>query len=306
MPTPRGGGVAIVLTILAALACFYFSNDLMIKSFLGLFIPGLIVAIIGFLDDHGHIAARWRLLMHFLAAAIGMYFLGTFPVINLFGYELSLSWIGMILGCVYLVWMLNLYNFMDGINGLASAEAITFAACSAILVVVNHFTDAPGSIYPLMLALIGAAGGFIVWNFPVAKIFMGDAGSGFLGITIGLMILHIAKVDSHFFIAELSLLGIFIVDATTTLLRRVVAGKKVYEAHASHSYQILARKYGSHVPVTLMAIAVNLLWLFPIAMLIASAKIDGVVGLVIAWFPLLIVALKCGAGVRDKESNVNV
>ncbi|HHA2074066.1 TPA: glycosyltransferase family 4 protein, partial [Enterobacter ludwigii] len=220
VPTPRGGGVAIVLTILAALACFYFSNDLMIKSFLGLFIPGLIVAIIGFLDDHGHIAARWRLLMHFLAAAIGMYFLGTFPVINLFGYELSLSWIGMILGCVYLVWMLNLYNFMDGINGLASAEAITFAACSAILVVVNHFTDAPGSIYPLMLALIGAAGGFIVWNFPVAKIFMGDAGSGFLGITIGLMILHIAKVDSHFFIAELSLLGIFIVDATTTLLRR--------------------------------------------------------------------------------------
>ncbi|HDR2538918.1 TPA: glycosyltransferase family 4 protein [Enterobacter ludwigii] len=306
VPTPRGGGVAIVLTILAALACFYFSNALMIKSFLGLFIPGLIVAIIGFLDDHGHIAARWRLLMHFLAAAIGMYFLGTFPVINLFGYELSLSWIGMILGCVYLVWMLNLYNFMDGINGLASAEAITFAACSAILVVVNHFTDAPGSIYPLMLALIGAAGGFIVWNFPVAKIFMGDAGSGFLGITIGLMILHIAKVDSHFFIAELSLLGIFIVDATTTLLRRVVAGKKVYEAHASHSYQILARKYGSHVPVTLMAIAVNLLWLFPIAMLIASAKIDGVVGLVIAWFPLLIVALKCGAGVRDKESNVNV
>lgn len=306
VPTPRGGGVAIVLTILAALACFYFSNDLMIKSFLGLFIPGLMVAIIGFLDDHGHIAARWRLLMHFLAAAIGMYFLGTFPVINLFGYELSLSWIGMILGCVYLVWMLNLYNFMDGINGLASAEAITFAACSAILVVVNHFTDAPGSIYPLMLALIGAAGGFIVWNFPVAKIFMGDAGSGFLGITIGLMILHIAKVDSHFFIAELSLLGIFIVDATTTLLRRVVAGKKVYEAHASHSYQILARKYGSHVPVTLMAIAVNLLWLFPIAMLIASAKIDGVVGLVIAWFPLLIVALKCGAGVRDKESNVNV
>lgn len=306
VPTPRGGGVAIVLTILAALVCFYFSNDLMIKSFLGLFIPGLIVAIIGFLDDHGHIAARWRLLMHFLAAAIGMYFLGTFPVINLFGYELSLSWIGMILGCVYLVWMLNLYNFMDGINGLASAEAITFAACSAILVVVNHFTDAPGSIYPLLLALIGAAGGFIVWNFPVAKIFMGDAGSGFLGITIGLMILHIAKVDSHFFIAELSLLGIFIVDATTTLLRRVVAGKKVYEAHASHSYQILARKYGSHVPVTLMAIAVNLLWLFPIAMLIASAKIDGVVGLVIAWFPLLIVALKCGAGVRDKESNVNV
>ncbi|MEA3809193.1 Undecaprenyl-phosphate N-acetylglucosaminyl 1-phosphate transferase [Enterobacter hormaechei] len=302
VPTPRGGGVAIVLTLLVALVWFYFSRVLTLDSFLGLFIPGGIVAIIGFLDDHGHIAARWRLLMHFLASAIGMYFLGNFPVITLFGFELSLSWIGMILGCVYLVWMLNLYNFMDGINGLASAEAITFAACSAVLIAINGYIDAPESIYPLTLALIGAAAGFIVWNFPKAKIFMGDAGSGFLGITIGLMILHIGKVDTHFFIAELCLLGVFIVDATTTLLRRVVGGKKVYEAHASHSYQILARKYGSHVPVTLMAIAVNVLWLFPIAFLIASAKIDGVVGLIVAWLPLLCVALKCGAGVKDKRA----
>lgn len=305
VPTPRGGGVAIVLTLLISLVFFYFSDSLTLNIFLGLFVPGIIVAIIGFLDDHGHIAARWRLLMHFLAAATGIYFLGSFPVITLLGYELSLSWVGMILGCIYLVWMLNLYNFMDGINGLASAEAITFAACSAMLVVINQQTGAPESIYPLTLALIGAAAGFLVWNFPVAKIFMGDAGSGFLGITIGLMILHIAKADSHFFIAELCLLGVFIVDATTTLLRRLVAGKKVYEAHASHGYQILARKYGSHVPVTLMAIALNLLWLFPIAYLIASAKVDGVVGLIVAWLPLVVIALKCGAGVKDKESNVN-
>jgi len=305
VPTPRGGGVAIVLTLLVALAVFYINRTLTLESFLGLFIPGIIVAIIGFLDDHGHIAARWRLLMHFMAAAIGIYFLGSFPVITLLGYDLSLSWIGMILGSVYLVWMLNLYNFMDGINGLASAEAITFAACSAMLIVVNQYTDAPGSIFPLTLALIGAAAGFIVWNFPKANIFMGAAGSGFLGRSIGRMILQIAKANSHFFIAELCLLGIFIVDATTTLMRRLVAGKKVYEAHASHGYQILARKYGSHVPVTMMAIVVNLLWLFPIAFLIASAKIDGVVGLIIAWLPLLAVALKCGAGVKDKESNVN-
>lgn len=303
VPTPRGGGVAIVLTLLAAMVLFYFSLQITVETFLGLFIPGLIVAIIGFLDDHGHIAARWRLLMHFLSAAIGIYFLGPFPVISVFGYELSLSWIGMILGCVYLVWMLNLFNFMDGINGLASSEAITFALSSAILLFINHYADSPGNLYPLTLALVGAAAGFLVWNFPVAKIFMGDAGSGFLGIIIGLIILHIAKVDSHFFFAELCLMGVFIVDATTTLSRRLMSGKKVYEAHASHSYQILARKFGSHVPVTLMAIAVNIVWLLPIACFIASAKIDGVVGLVIAWLPLLYVAVKFGAGVKDKESN---
>lgn len=305
VPTPRGGGVAIVLTFLAALVWFYYIHTLTLNIFLGFFIPGVIVAVIGFLDDHGHIAARWRLLMHFLAAVIGLYYLGSFPVVTLFGYDLSLSWIGMILGCFYLVWMLNLYNFMDGINGLASSQAVMFAACSAILIVLNNFSSTSTSIYPLTLALTGAASGFLVWNFPVAKIFMGDAGSGFLGIIIGLMILHIAKVDSHFFIAELCLLGVFIVDATTTLLRRVVAGKKVYEAHASHGYQILARKFGSHIPVTLLVIAVNLLWLFPIAWLIASARIDGLLGLIIAWLPLFFVAFKCGAGVKDKESNTN-
>ncbi|MCV6070184.1 glycosyl transferase, partial [Escherichia coli] len=85
---------------------------------------------------------------------------------------------------------------------------------------------------------------------------MGDAGSCFLGITIGLMILYFAKLDSRVLIAELCLLGVFIVDATTTLLRRLLAGKKVYEAPASHCYQILARKYKSHVPVTMAAIAI--------------------------------------------------
>jgi Fuc2NAc and GlcNAc transferase len=154
----------------------------------------------------------------------------------------------------------------------------------------------------IALALAGAAAGFIVWNFPVARIFMGDAGSGFLGITIGLMILYFAKQDSHVLIAELCLLGIFIVDATTTLLRRLLAGKKVYEAHASHCYQILARKYKSHVPVTLAAIAINIVWLFPIAYLIISAKIDGIVGIIIAWLPLIFIAFKCGAGVKDKEN----
>ncbi|AVP03231.1 MULTISPECIES: MraY family glycosyltransferase [Enterobacter cloacae complex] len=302
VPTPRGGGVAIVLTLLATLVWLVFTSHLSLETFLGFFVPGVLIAVIGFLDDHGHIAARWRLLMHFLAAAIGLYFLDSFPEIDMFGYVVSLPWIGMILGSVYLVWMLNLYNFMDGINGLASAQAITFSLCSVALITLNHYSGSSDAMAMIAMALAGAAVGFIVWNFPVARIFMGDAGSGFLGITIGLMILYFAKLDPHVLIAELCLLGIFIVDATTTLLRRLLAGKKVYEAHASHCYQILARKYKSHVPVTLAAIAINIIWLFPIAYLIISAKIDGITGLIIAWLPLIFIAFKCGAGVKDKEN----
>ena len=301
VPTPRGGGVAIVLTLLASLVWLVLTNHITQATFLGFFVPGLLIAVIGFLDDHGHIVARWRLLMHFIAAAIGLFYLGSFPSINMFGYDVSLSWFGMILGSIYLVWMLNLYNFMDGINGLASAQAITFSLCSILIITINNYSDSSDAMTMLALALAGSVAGFIVWNFPVARIFMGDAGSGFLGITIGLMILYFAKLDSRVLIAELCLLGVFIVDATTTLLRRLLAGKKVYEAHASHCYQILARKYKSHVPVTMAAIAINFMWLLPIAYLIISAKIDGIVGISIAWLPLIILVFRCGAGVKDKE-----
>ena len=148
-----------------------------------------------------------------------------------------------------------------------------------------------------------AALGFIFWNFPKAKIFMGDAGSGFLGIIIGLIVLHVSLMDSKLFLAEICLLGVFIVDATTTLLRRLIGGKKVYEAHASHTYQILSRKYGSHKPVTIGTFVINIVWLLPIALLISSGMVTGVVGVLIAWLPLVVTAYRSGSGIQDKVSS---
>ncbi|WP_435927096.1 MraY family glycosyltransferase [Dryocola sp. BD613] len=300
VPTPRGGGVAIVVGFLVGIVLFYIIGIVPLFQMLSLFIAGIFTAIVGFLDDHGHIAARWRLLMHFLAAAIGLYFLGQFPVIDLFGYQFSAGWLGMLFGLVYLAWMLNLYNFMDGINGLASMEAIMFALMSGVVMVCSVPNTMETSQVAILLLLGCAALGFIFWNFPTAKIFMGDAGSGFLGITIGLIVLHIALLDSKLFLAEICLLGIFIVDATMTLLRRLIGGKKVYEAHASHTYQILARKYGSHKPVTIGAFIINVVWLLPFALLIANGKVTGVVGVLIAWLPLIATAYYYGAGVKDK------
>ncbi|MEL4014842.1 MraY family glycosyltransferase [Dryocola clanedunensis] len=301
VPTPRGGGVAIVISFLIGIVVLCALGFVPVSQMLSLFIAGVVTAVVGFLDDHGHIAARWRLLMHFLAAASGLYFLGQFPVIDLFGYPLSAGWLGMIFGLVYLAWMLNLYNFMDGINGLASMEAIMFALLSGLMIMFSVPDGMETSQFAIMALLGCAALGFIFWNFPTAKIFMGDAGSGFLGITIGLIVLHVALLDSKLFLAEICLLGVFIVDATVTLLRRLIGGKKVYEAHASHTYQILARKFGSHKPVTLGAFVINVVWLFPLAMLIATGSVTGVVGVVIAWLPLVVLAYRFGAGVKDKD-----
>src|SRR5476649_1072794 len=301
-PTPRGGGVALVISFLIGLFVLFIINTIALEQLLSLFIAGVIIAVVGFLDDHGHIAARWRLLMHFIAAATGLYFLGKFPVIDLFGFEFSAGLIGMLFGLVYLAWMLNLYNFMDGINGLASIEAMTFSLSSCLLLLNTVSGESEHGLFSILIILGFSSFGFMLWNFPKAKIFMGDAGSWFLGMVIGLIVLHLAMVNSSMFMAELCLLGVFIVDATVTLLRRLIAGKKAYQAHASPTYQIMARKFGSHKLVTCSVLVINLIWLTPIALLIAKGSLSGVIGVFIGWVPLCLVAFFGGAGVKDKES----
>ena len=124
-PTPRGGGVAIVLAFLGALGWMLLSETITLSWGLALLGAGAGVALLGFLDDHGHIAARWRLLGHFSAAIWLLLWVGGAPTVDFSGRAINLGWLGHILAALYLVWMLNLYNFMDGIDGIASVEAIS-------------------------------------------------------------------------------------------------------------------------------------------------------------------------------------
>ncbi len=292
VPTPRGGGVAIVLSFLISLPVLAWTDAVAWSMALALVGAGSWIAIIGFLDDHGHIAARWRLLAHFGGAIWALFWIGGMAPINLFGLEFSLGWFGYVIGAFYLVWMLNLYNFMDGIDGLASVEAICACVGACLVYWIAGHTSL--TIAPLVLAM--AVSGFLVWNFPPAKIFMGDAGSGFLGIVLAVMSLYAAWTNPLFLWAWLILLGVFIVDATFTLIRRLLRGDKVYEAHRSHGYQYASRKHGSHRAVTLAIAAINLLWLVPVAILVVMQYIDGVAGLVLAYVPLVLLAFKFHAG----------
>ncbi|MDR0276660.1 MAG: glycosyltransferase family 4 protein [Paucimonas sp.] len=296
VPTPRGGGVAIVLSFLAALPLGWLDGSLPTGAFVGLAGAGALVAVIGFMDDHGHIAARWRLLGHFTGAAWALFWLGGLPPLQVFGLDLDLGWLGALLAAFYLVWMLNLYNFMDGIDGLASVEAI----CATVGMCALYFASGhPQLIWPALILGMAVAG-FLFWNFPPAKIFMGDAGSGFLGITLGILALQAAWTDSRLFWAWLILLGVFIVDATVTLIRRLMIGQKVYEAHRTHAYQYASRRYGRHLPVTLGVLAINLFWLLPLAWAVVCLDLDGGVGVLVAYLPLVASALKFGAGRPEK------
>ncbi|CNK77649.1 polyprenol phosphate:N-acetyl-hexosamine 1-phosphate transferase [Yersinia frederiksenii] len=298
IPTPRGGGVAIVISFLVGIALFYFQGYLPLLPSVGLIISGGIIALVGFWDDHGHIAARWRLLAHFSAAAFLLFCLGGFPVLTFSQYTLNLGILGSLFGLLFLVWMLNLYNFMDGIDGLASAQAVT--SCIGAIVIYYISADHIALDNYLVLWLLASTVlGFLLWNFPPAKIFMGDAGSGFLGLVIGALAINAGWIETKFFFCWLILLGLFIVDATWTLIRRVLGGFKVYEAHRSHGYQIASRKFKRHLPVTLSAIAINVIWLFPIALLVGLNIVNPVVALIISYIPLFYIDYKLNAGVNN-------
>lgn len=292
VPTPRGGGVAIVTSFLLAVPVMAGVGVLGWSEAWALLGAGSGIAILGFLDDHGHIAARWRLLGHFAASAWVLFCLGGLPPLTFFGDSLELGWLGQILAVFYLVWLLNLYNFMDGIDGLASIEALCVCLGGALLYLL---LGQPTYIWgPVALAC--ATLGFLFWNFPPARIFMGDAGSGFLGIALGILSLQAAWVNSNLLFGWLILLGVFIVDATVTLLRRLLRGEKVYEAHRSHAYQFASRQYRRHLPVTLVVLVINVLWLIPLAVAVALEALAGWLGLAVAYVPLVYLALRFRAG----------
>jgi Fuc2NAc and GlcNAc transferase len=253
---------------------------------------GTLIAVMGFMDDHGHIAARWRLLGHFAASTWLLFWIGGLPIVEIGGWTFNLGWFGHVLAAFYLVWLLNLYNFMDGIDGIASVEAICVCVGACLLYWVIDATDLVWA--PLLLAV--SVAGFLFWNFPPAKIFMGDAGSGFLGIVLGGLSLQAAWVSADLLWGWLILLGVFIVDATFTLFRRLIRGDKVYEAHRSHAYQFASRRFGSHLTVTVVVGVINLLWLLPIAVGITRFGLNAGAGLILAYAPLIALAIKFHAG----------
>ncbi|TVT58145.1 MAG: glycosyltransferase family 4 protein [Sedimenticola thiotaurini] len=296
IPTPRGGGMAIVLVFLIGLAILAVIDVMPLTPLMALAGAGGWVALIGFIDDHHHIPAHWRLLAHFSGAVWVLIWIGGMPPFALFGQTLEMGWLGHGVTAVYLVWLLNLYNFMDGIDGIASIEALSVCLGGIVLYLLSPAADKEWVMPTLLLVSVA---GFVFWNFPRARVFMGDAGSGFIGLVLGIFSIQAAWVDPLLFCSWVILLGIFVVDATLTLLRRIVRGECFFEAHRSHAYQYASRKYGSHVKVSLAVGLINLVWLLPVAIVVAQGWLDGLLGVVLAYSPLVWLAFHFNAGARE-------
>ncbi|MBP7507949.1 MAG: hypothetical protein KA807_09015 [Prolixibacteraceae bacterium] len=293
MPTPRGGGLSIVLVYLAVLAGLMWSGTLPFRIGGLFFLAGGIVASVGWWDDHGDVHAAARLVVHLVSSVLVVAAIGGLPAFIACGSIITSGWFGSIFAVIALVWILNLYNFMDGIDGIAGVEAVTSTMTAGLLL---FFVFGLKDAAMLHFFLSAAVTGFLVLNFPPAKIFMGDAGSGFLGIMLGALALYSASLFHRMLWVWLILLGVFIVDATMTLLRRLLRREKVYEAHRSHAYQNASQYFRGHRPVTLSVAVINTIWLAPLACLTAMGLIDGIVGLIIAYLPLALLAWRFEAG----------
>lgn len=238
VPTPRGGGLGLMLAVLVPWA--WRAARPLSPEVLVCIGGATLVALVGWLDDRRGLAVGSRLAVHVVAAA----------AVGLIAGRNSQSWIVAIgLFAWWTFWTvssINLVNFMDGINGLVASQIAVFAVSLAL------FPDSSSPVPLYAVALAGACLGFLPWNFPRARIFLGDVGSGGLGFLVpvlALMVLRDPGVDVVR--AHLPLLPLY-GDATWTILRRWRNGERLTEAHRSHLYQRLANGAMGHTAVTMI------------------------------------------------------
>lgn len=290
-PTPVGGGLAIVGTYSLGLLIMLQAGFLPVSELVALAV-GLAVAIIGLIDDRRHVDFRLRLIVQFAAVFMAMAWIGDIPQSAIFAVVTDSSVIAWILFALALLWMTNLYNFMDGIDGFAGIQACFVGlAAAGLLIYAEDY-----GLALLCLFLASAAAGFLVWNWPPARIFMGDVGSGFIGFTLGIIAILSIVHESMSLWSWVLLMGCFIVDATLTLFRRVASGERWYQAHCSHAFQNAARKFASHERITVGLLLINVIWLLPMAVMATIHSEYGVYLATIGLIPLAILALGLDAG----------
>jgi UDP-N-acetylmuramyl pentapeptide phosphotransferase/UDP-N-acetylglucosamine-1-phosphate transferase len=247
IPTPRGGGIAIVVTWYIGISFLFFSNYLDRELYFAL-LAGIILAGVSLLDDIITLKPLLRMIFQVLTAIIAFYFLGGLKPVFLFN-EVSIpSVILYPVVIIGIVWFINLYNFLDGIDGYASIEAITI--CAAFLLITGNVINA---------LLIASVLGFLIWNWPRAKIFMGDVGSTQLGFIIIVLGIYFHNQEKLSIIWWLVLTSPFWFDATLTLFRRWRNKEKLSQAHRKHIYQRLVQSGYSHLKVDIYLILINIL-----------------------------------------------
>jgi len=272
-PTPRGGGLAIAVTTIGGIVLAAMWNWISWDLAIALAGGGTMIAAVGWIDDHKDLPALTRFAVQFTSAAWAIFWLGGLKSLSVGFAEVHLGIVGSILGIIGIVWAINLYNFVDGIDGLAAGEAISTGVIGGLLLIKTGNTG----LAMIALLIAAANAGFLPLNWAPAKLFMGDVGSGLLGYLFAVLAVASENVHAVPLLLWVLLLGAFVFDATVTLCRRIAHGERWYHAHHSHAYQRMVQAGKSHATVSSSILAINMVlaalvivaWLLPTLFLAA-------------------------------------
>lgn len=238
-PTPRGAGVVFVLVIGGV---WLWTRQFEVALATGAALSAIVIAGLSGVDDLRPLGSGVRLLVHFGCATVAVLSIARAPA--------AFPWIPalLILSIVWVVGLTNVYNFMDGIDGISATQAVVTGA--AVAIAARHVGSA--AAMTIGAAIVGVSAGFLVHNWPPARVFMGDVGSAFLGFTFAVLMLDIARSSVGAAILIVLSLWPFLFDASVTLIRRALAGENILTAHRSHLYQRLVIAGWSHARVSVL------------------------------------------------------
>ncbi|MES2176532.1 MAG: glycosyltransferase family 4 protein [Gemmatimonadota bacterium] len=254
VPTPRGGGLGAVLVVLAGVGLATLLQWLpshVIPVLLG---GGAAVAIIGWIDDRGGVSPIVRLMVHLASAIWAVSWLGSFEVLRLGSTSQAMGAFATLVSILVVTWAISSYNFMDGLDALAASEAVYVGVIGGVFSLLGG----QSGIAFLAFLIAAASLGFLIWNLPPAKVFMGDVASGFLGYAFVVLALASDRTNGLPAVGWLTLLGVFVFDSTVTLLRRILRGENWRTTHRESGYQRAALRLGRHGPVTVVVLLADL------------------------------------------------
>jgi UDP-GlcNAc:undecaprenyl-phosphate/decaprenyl-phosphate GlcNAc-1-phosphate transferase len=253
VPTPTCGGISIVATFLVGVASIFIfagRTSIITQYFWGFIFSSLLIASISFYDDIKDKPYTIKLSAQLIATVVVLAFGIVIDVVTLpFVGPIELGWLGYLISFLWIIGLTNTFNFMDGLDGMAAGVA---AIVSAFFCAIT-FTQGSVFVYVASYVLLAGSVGFLIYNFPAARIFMGDVGSTFLGFVFAVLAIIAARYDiSHtsFFVMPLLLFNL-IYDTFFTFIRRLLTGEKVFEAHRTHLYQLFQQAGHSHLTVSL-------------------------------------------------------
>ena len=305
-PTPGGGGVGVVLAgVLTGLCLVWFSGWAWILG-ATVIAMSIVLAAVGLIDDMRPMRASYRLGVQLFVSGAILFAMGGVPEFERFmgGNIMGANNFGRMfmypLLLLVILWWINLFNFMDGIDGLAGSQAVFMLLSGAgLLAWLNPFVTAH-PMWLWMLCISAAVVGFLLLNWAPAKIFMGDVGSIYLALMIlslALMSIRYQWVSVPAGLGMWAILGaVFATDATVTLLVRMATGQRWHEGHRSHVYQQLSRRWASHQKVTALYMGINLLWLLPLAAACVVWPQWALALIFLAYLPLIAATFILGAG----------